>query len=265
MKFLSSLASIVHAVSLSQIIFGILDRKSTIDPMSTDGTYHAQLNSLHIACSYCLHSPGQKYPLQEVAGSVTLKDVKFEYPTRPRKAVLKDISFDVEPGYRVAFVGVSGYAVRRFGLDGCRCGKSSLLALMLRFYDPRRGQILFDNHDIKDLNVPWLRSQIAIVGQMPVLFQGTIASNIAMGRVGATQEQIERAARFAQAHDFITALPAGYATLVGDRGVQLSGGQRQRIAIARALIKESAVLFLDEVTSALDAQSEVWGLRASVN
>jgi ABC-type multidrug transport system fused ATPase/permease subunit len=129
--------------------------------------------------------------------------------------------------------------------------------MLLRFYDPQAGFFAVDGKDVRTLNLAWLRSQIAVVGQMPMLFPGTIRANIAWGKIGATLQEIEAAARLAQADEFIRQLPGGYDTQVGDRGMQLSGGQRQRIAIARALIKQAPILVLDEVTSALDTQCEV--------
>ncbi|KAG8177033.1 hypothetical protein JTE90_024080 [Oedothorax gibbosus] len=158
--------------------------------------------------------------------------------------ILKGVSLDIQPGERVALVGPSG------------CGKSTIIQLIQRFYDPSQGAVLLDEDYVKDLNVGWLRDQIGLVGQEPVLFSMTIAENIKYGKKDATQEEIEQAAKTANIHNFIDALPLKYSTVVGERGTQLSGGQKQRIAIARALVKNPKILLLDEATSALDTESE---------
>mmetsp|Transcript_8086 Transcript_8086/g.13654 ORF Transcript_8086/g.13654 Transcript_8086/m.13654 type:complete len:1525 (-) Transcript_8086:107-4681(-) len=171
-------------------------------------------------------------------------DVRFAYPTRPRKAILDKFNLSVRKGEALALVGPSGG------------GKSTTIGLIERFYDPDCGCIEFEGVDIRDLNVSWYRDQIGIVQQEPTLFTGTIAKNIAYGFPGATQEEIEAAALAANAHDFIMSFPRGYDTDVGESGKALSGGQKQRIAIARALVKNPKVLLLDEATSALDSESE---------
>jgi len=150
----------------------------------------------------------------------------------------------IEPGKVTAIVGPSG------------CGKSSIISLLLRFYDPESGQITLDGTDIRDIHLKSLRNQISLVGQEPVLFQGTVAENIAHGAPGATVEQITEAAKAANAHNFIKEFPMGYETQVGEKGGKLSGGQKQRIAIARAIIRDPKILLLDEATSALDSTSE---------
>jgi len=150
----------------------------------------------------------------------------------------------IKPNETVALVGESG------------CGKSTCVALLERFYDPASGSVKLDGTDIKDLNISWLRNQIALVSQTPALFPRSIFYNIALGKDDATMADVVEAAKMANAHDFITAFPAGYDTEVGDQGAQLSGGQKQRIAIARALIKKPSILLLDEATSALDNESE---------
>jgi ABC-type multidrug transport system fused ATPase/permease subunit len=136
------------------------------------------------------------------------------------------------------------------------CGKSSIVSLLERFYDPQEGEITLDGVDIKELNVKWLRQQIGFVGQEPVLFSGSIAENLRYGKLNATQEEIEEACKSANAHNFISEFPDEYETNVGEKGTQLSGGQKQRIAIARAIIKNPSILLLDEATSALDTESE---------
>lgn len=177
-------------------------------------------------------------------GEVAFEAVSFRYPSRPDVVVLHDITVAARAGERIALVGPSG------------AGKSTLTALLLRFYAPESGRLLIDGRDARDYPLPWLRGQMAIVPQDVLLFGGTIAENIVYGRPGADAAAIREAARLANADDFISAFPDGYATLVGDRGIQLSGGQRQRIAIARAILKDPAILILDEATSSLDSESE---------
>ncbi|XP_005084016.1 phosphatidylcholine translocator ABCB4 isoform X1 [Mesocricetus auratus] len=179
-------------------------------------------------------------------GSVTLNEVVFNYPTRPDIPVLQGLSLEVKKGQTLALVGSSG------------CGKSTVVQLLERFYDPMAGTVLLDGQEAKKLNVQWLRAQLGIVSQEPILFDCSIAENIAYGdnsRV-VSQEEIVRAAKVANIHPFIETLPQKYETRVGDKGTQLSGGQKQRIAIARALIRQPRILLLDEATSALDTESE---------
>jgi len=158
--------------------------------------------------------------------------------------VVEDLNLNLSVGDNLLIMGPSG------------CGKSSIVSLIERFYDPQEGQVFLDDKDIKTINPHSLRQQIGLVGQEPVLFSGTIAENIKMGKGDATDEEVEAAARAANAHNFISEFPAKYSTDVGEKGTQLSGGQKQRIAIARAIIKNPSVLLLDEATSALDAESE---------
>jgi ATP-binding cassette subfamily B protein len=182
--------------------------------------------------------------LTTMEGAVEFREVSFRYPSRPDVQVLKDLSFRVEPGKRVAFVGSSG------------AGKSTLFSLLLGLNDPESGEVLFDGRNAAEISLESLRSHLAIVPQEVLLFGGTVMENIAYGRPGASFEEIQSAAREANAHDFIAALPEGYETMVGPRGTKLSGGQRQRLAIARAILANPAILLLDEATSALDAESE---------
>ncbi|GMT16682.1 hypothetical protein PFISCL1PPCAC_7979, partial [Pristionchus fissidentatus] len=177
-------------------------------------------------------------------GEIKFSMTNFAYPARKDHLVLRNMDFVAKPGQTVALVGPSG------------CGKSTTIQLVERFYDPWRGSVSFDGVNAKDINVRHLRSQIALVGQEPTLFNYSIRENIAYGCPNATQEQIESAAKLANAHAFITSMPAGYDTVVGERGGQLSGGQKQRIAIARAVILNPKILLLDEATSALDTESE---------
>lgn len=177
-------------------------------------------------------------------GEVTLEGVRFAYPSRADTEVLQGIDLALRPGERVALVGPSG------------AGKSTVANLILRFYDPTAGRIRFDGFDLTTLDPNTIRAHTAVVSQEPLLMSATVAENIRYGRSGASKQEIERAARAANAHDFIEAFSGGYDTPVGERGVQLSGGQKQRVAIARALIRDPKILILDEATSALDAESE---------
>ncbi|XP_045498397.1 multidrug resistance protein homolog 65-like isoform X2 [Colias croceus] len=179
-----------------------------------------------------------------------LRNVVFQYPSRPDVPVLKGVSLTVQRGQSAALVGPSG------------CGKSSIIQLISRYYDTIEGSVLLDGHDVKDFSVRWLRAQIGLVWQEPVLFSATIRNNIRYGREEASDEDIENAAKQAYAHEFITKLPNGYDTYVGERGASLSGGQKQRIAIARALVRNPHILLLDEATSALDTSSEAKVQRA---
>jgi ATP-binding cassette subfamily B protein len=180
--------------------------------------------------------------LPHAAGNVVLENVVFGY--RPEQPVLRGVSITAAAGDVVAIVGETG------------AGKSTLVGLIPRFFDAEAGRVLIDGHDIRDLQVSSLREQIAVVLQEPFLFPMSLAANIAFGRPTATREEIERAARIANAHDFIAALPDGYDTVIGQRGATLSGGERQRISIARAVLKDAPILILDEPTSALDAETE---------
>ncbi len=179
-----------------------------------------------------------------VRGAITFDDVSFVYPARPDAPALNNVTLDVAPGETVALVGPSG------------AGKSTVIQLLERFYDPTAGQILLDGVALTDLDRDAFRREMALVPQDPVIFAASARENIRFGRPDATDAQVEAAAAAAAAHDFIAALPDGYDTYVGERGVMLSGGQKQRIAIARAILRDAPVLLLDEATSALDAESE---------
>ncbi|KAI0978086.1 hypothetical protein GJ496_006297 [Pomphorhynchus laevis] len=215
-----NIQSFAEARASASKIFEIIERKSHIDITSKDGL---------------LHTP---------TGSIDLKNITFKYPARTEYTVFDDFTLSIKPGQTVALVGSSG------------CGKSTILQLIQRFYDPEKGQVLFDGHDLRSLNLGQIRSSFGIVSQEPVLFFGTIAENIELGKPGATQEEIIAAAITSNAHDFIKTLPMGYDTVIGERGSTLSGGQKQRIAIARAIISHPPILLLDEATSALDSESE---------
>ncbi|KAM0954025.1 putative ABC-type xenobiotic transporter [Dioscorea sansibarensis] len=214
----SDLAKGAEAVSS---VFAILDRQTSIEPEDPKGD-----------------SP------KKLMGRVDIVDVDFAYPSRPDVLIFNHFSLSIEAGKSTAMVGCSG------------SGKSTIIGLIERFYDPLMGSIMIDNKDIKTYNLRCLRRHIAMVGQEPILFAGTIAENIAYGVDNTTEAEIESAARAANAHEFISGLKDGYKTWCGDKGIQLSGGQRQRIAIARAILKNPSILLLDEATSALDTQSE---------
>ncbi|KAG2407374.1 ABC transporter B family member 11 [Vigna angularis] len=208
--------------SAAASVFAILDRKSQIDPSDDSGL-----------------------TLEEVKGEIEFKNVSFKYPTRPDVQILRDLCLTIHSGKTVALVGESG------------SGKSTLISLLLRFYDPDSGHITLDGKEIKNMQIKWLRQQMGLVSQEPVLFNDTIRANIAYGKGGdATEAEVIAAAELANAHNFTSSLQEGYDTIVGERGIQLSGGQKQRVAIARAIVKNPKILLLDEATSALDAESE---------
>lgn len=213
-------ASVQQALAASTRIFEMLDRHTEV----TD-------------------KPGAP-ALARLAVGVEYRNVGFAYDDEPNRFIVRNASFSVAKGQVVALVGLSG------------AGKTTLVNLLPRFYDAKEGAVLIDGVDIRDVTLRSLRDEIALVTQETVLFDDTIAENIAYGRVGSPRASVEAAAKAAHAHDFITAMPAGYDTRIGERGQRLSGGQRQRLAIARALLRNSPLLILDEATSSLDAESE---------
>lgn len=182
--------------------------------------------------------------LTKINGHLTVSNVRFSYPSRPDIPILNGIGFEALPGETIALVGSSG------------CGKSTIVSLLLRYYNSLGGQIKLDGHDITEININCLRKSIGVVSQEPILFNCTIEENIKFGNTDVNDQEMKAACRMANAENFISSLPAGYKTMVGERGVQLSGGQKQRIAIARALVRNPKILLLDEATSALDAESE---------
>ena len=221
--------AITNASSAAGELFSIIDKESLLDPLSPEGIQPA-------SCT----------------GDIEIRDLSFAYPSRPSAQVLHDLNLSIPAGQTTALVGASG------------CGKSTLVGLLERWYQPNSGQILLDGTDIAEYNTKWLRSNIRLVQQEPVLFSGTVFQNVAKGLVGdqldlALEKQIElveEACKASNAHEFIQELPEGYHTQVGERASMLSGGQRQRIAIARSIISNPKVLLLDEATSALDPRAE---------
>jgi len=192
-----------------------------------------------------LTDPADPVPLPRPAkGGIRFEDVTFHYPSRPDTSALEGVTLDIPPGETVALVGPSG------------AGKTTVVQLVQRFWDPAHGRVMIDGIDLSDMARADFRQEIALVPQDPVIFAGTARENIRFGRPSASDAEVEDAARAAHAHDFLTALPQGYDSPVGERGVMLSGGQRQRIAIARAILRDAPILLLDEATSALDAESE---------
>lgn len=212
------IGNIQKALAAAQRVFDVLDLPETIK-----------------------NAPDAK-ALPIVKGNVRFNDVTFAYD--PGEVVLNHVSFDVKPGEMIAFVGPSG------------AGKSTVASLLPRFYDVTDGSITIDGQDIRSVTLDSLREQVGIVPQETVLFNGSVYDNILYGRLDATKEEVEAAAKAANAHNFIMELPKGYETMLGDRGVNISGGQRQRISIARAILKNPQILILDEATSALDTESE---------
>ena len=197
-----------------------------------------------------IQSPTTPQALPSVSGNITIEHLAFAYPSRPEVLALNDLTLTIQAGETLALVGPSG------------AGKSTLFDLLLRFFDSQSGSIKLEGIDIRQLDLSTLRSCFAFVSQNPALFHGSISDNLRYARPDASDAEVEAAAIAAHAHDFICALPQGYATLLGDAGLGLSGGQKQRLAIARALLANAPILLLDEATSALDAQSEYWVQQA---
>uniref|UniRef100_A0A671WWQ0 ATP-binding cassette, sub-family B (MDR/TAP), member 4 n=1 Tax=Sparus aurata TaxID=8175 RepID=A0A671WWQ0_SPAAU len=216
-----NIQSFASARGAAHKVYSIIDHKPIIDSYSEMG-----------------------HKLDFVKGDIEFKGIHFNYPSRPEVKILNNLTLNVKSGQTMALVGSSG------------CGKSTTVQLLQRFYDPHEGSICIDGHDIRTLNIRYLREMIGVVSQEPILFATTITENIKYGRPDVTQEEIIQATKEANAYDFIMNLPDKFETLVGDRGTQMSGGQKQRIAIARALVRNPKILLLDEATSALDAESE---------
>lgn len=216
-----------HALAASERVFEILDTKAEVEDR-----------------------PGAIRPIERLKGAVEYRQVVFGY--RQDGTVLSDVNLTVRPGERVALVGPSG------------AGKTSLLKLLMRFYDVRSGAVLIDGYDVRDLPVAFLRGQIGLVQQEPFLFNGTVRQNIVYSDLSAGHERVEAAARAARAHDFITRLPDGYDSWIGERGVKLSVGQKQRVSIARVLLKDPPIVIFDEATSNIDTETEV-KIREALN
>jgi len=231
---------ILYSVFVGASLGGIADLYSQLQK-----AIGATENLLEIFDEETEEDDAKEKPDQKVIdGSIEFDHISFHYPNRPDVQVLNELSFTINAGQQVALVGPSG------------AGKTTITALLLKFYAVNSGSVLIDNKDINDFRLKNLRDAMAIVPQDVVLFGGSIYENILYGQPTATKAQVEEAARKANASEFIEGFPEGYETIVGERGVQLSGGQRQRIAIARAILKDPKILILDEATSSLDSQSE---------
>ncbi|KAJ2504623.1 hypothetical protein IWW47_002438, partial [Coemansia sp. RSA 2052] len=236
--------NVIYAIVFSAFALGLMAQQSSV---LTKGLIASEkllstLESVPLIDSDS--KDGVKIAYESVLGNIAVDGVRFSYPTRPKASILRGISLAVQPGKTIALVGPSG------------SGKSTIIALIQRLYDVKAGSVSVESTDVRQWNLSSLRSSLALVGQEPVLFDYTIADNIAYGRPGATQLDIEEVAKQANIHTFITDLPDGYNTRIGQTGGLLSGGQKQRIAIARALIRNPKILLLDEASSALDSQSE---------
>jgi ATP-binding cassette subfamily B protein len=234
----AQLNSFSQTATASVRIFELLDEPVTIKSLTTGNEGHEETRRENLVPIRDLH--GATAPIR---GEVEFQNVSFIYPTSKAK-VLHDVNLRIPAGSSLAVVGATG------------SGKSTLVHLIGRFYDPTTGQVLVDGRDVKTMDLSELRRQIGMVAQDTLLFSATIAENIAFGKPDATREEIERAATLAQVHEFITGLPDGYDTKIGERGIGLSGGQRQRVAIARAILIDPKILILDDSMSAVDAKTE---------
>lgn len=248
-----SLGTLVAVISLSLLLLGAVNALGTqLNAFSQTATAAVRIfelldepvtiKSQNISAT-APPAPALTHEANVINGEIEFRGVSFAYPTAKAKT-LKDVDLRVPAGASLAVVGATG------------AGKSTLIHLIGRFYDPTSGQVLIDGRDVRTVELGELRHQIGMVAQDTLLFSSTIAENIAFGRPDATQDDIERAARLAQAHDFITKMPEGYQTKIGERGVGLSGGQRQRVAIARAILLNPKILILDDSMSAVDAETE---------
>jgi ABC-type multidrug transport system fused ATPase/permease subunit len=228
-----------------RVFIGILMGVTMISALSTIITAFGQASGAAmklfeiIERKPSINSDVGEIPKEPLQGYIQFDNVVFNYPARPDVDVLKGISFSCQPGQTIALVGASG------------SGKSTIVQLLEKFYQKKSGRILIDGKDIEEYNIRWLRSQIGLVSQEPTLFDTTIAKNISILKPEASQEDIEAAAKLANAHEFILKLSNGYETSTGERGLQLSGGQKQRICIARSMMTNPKILLLDEATSAL--------------
>ncbi|HUK37272.1 MAG TPA: ABC transporter ATP-binding protein, partial [Vicinamibacterales bacterium] len=232
---------VVYIFYLGKMYKPIKDMSKTADTMSRAAVSFERIGELLAIERQVTDRPGAR-PARRFRGRIAFEHVQFAYA--PDHPVLKDVTFTVEPGQRAAVVGETG------------SGKSTLIALIARLYDVQAGRIRIDGTDVRNYTLRSVREQVSFVLQDPVLFRTSIAENIAYGRPGATRADILRAGRLAQVDEFASKLPYGYDAIVGERGDTLSGGQRQRIAIARAIIRNTPILLLDEPSSALDAESE---------
>ncbi|HZU79269.1 MAG TPA: ABC transporter ATP-binding protein, partial [Acidimicrobiales bacterium] len=249
--FLGAHAVVSHRLSVGELLVLLSYIRSIYQPLETISGTLATLQNQLIAIRFARQlletepdvddRPGA-VPLHATKGNVRFESVRFAYRGRPE--ALHDVDFEARSGQVVAVVGPTG------------AGKSTLVSMIPRFLDPTAGRVLVDGHDLRDLTLASVRELVSVVSQDPLLFSRSIRENIRYGRLDADDDAIEEAARAANAHDFISRLPGGYDTLLGERGARVSGGERQRIAIARAFLKDAPILILDEPTSSIDSQTE---------